>query len=99
MWLPSTSASVIITILWYLSFSGLKLFGSSSSSPNPQPRAVIIDCISLFAKSLSSLAFSELITLPLKGKMACVLLSLPCFAVPPAESPSTKITHTVKDLY
>ena len=39
---------------------------------------------------MSILAFSEFITLPLRGKIACVLLSLPCFAEPPAESPSTK---------
>ena len=90
MWLPSTSASVIITTLWYLSFSKLQLFGSSSESPKPAPIAVIMDCISLFDKSLSSLAFSELITFPLRGRIACILLSLPCFAVPPAESPSTR---------
>ena len=59
-----------------------------------------MDCISLFAKSLSSLAFSELITFPLRGKIACVLLSLPCFAVPPAESPSTrKSSHCKGSLF
>ena len=36
MWDPSTSASVIIIILWYLSFSI-----SKSSSPIPQPNALI----------------------------------------------------------
>ena len=39
---------------------------------------------------MSSLAFSELITFPRRGKIAWVLLSLPCLAVPPAESPSTR---------
>jgi hypothetical protein len=48
----------------------------------------------LLDKSLSILAFSEFITFPLSGKIAWVLLSLPCFAEPPAESPSTKnISH------
>ena len=35
------------------------------------------------------MAFSVFITLPLSGNIACVFLSLPCFAEPPAESPST----------
>src|SRR5204862_6958208 len=39
--------------------------------------------------TLSSLYFSELIGLPESGNTACVALSLPCFAEPPAESPST----------
>ena len=38
----------------------------------------------------SSLDFSALITLPRKGSIAWNFLSLPCFADPPAESPSTK---------
>ena len=63
---------------------------SSSPPPKPVPRAVIIDCISLFDNSLSILAFSELITFPRSGKIAWFFLSLPCFADPPAESPSTK---------
>ncbi len=37
-----------------------------------------------------SLAFSTLRILPLRGRMACLILSRPCFALPPAESPSTK---------
>ena len=39
---------------------------------------------------LSNLDFSTLSILPLSGNIACVYLSLPCFAEPPAESPSTK---------
>ena len=35
-------------------------------------------------------AFSVLITFPRKGKIAWNLRSRPCFAEPPAESPSTK---------
>ena len=50
-------------------------------------------CIKVFISSFlnisSILAFSVLITLPLKGSTACVFLSLPCLAEPPAESPST----------
>jgi len=38
----------------------------------------------------SSLVFSVLRTLPLNGSIAWYNLSLPCFADPPAESPSTK---------
>ena len=41
-------------------------------------------------KILSNLDFSTLSILPLSGNIACVYLSLPCFAEPPAESPSTK---------
>ena len=62
----------------------------SSSPPNPAPRAVIIVCISVFSRSLSILAFSALITFPLKGRIAWNLRSLPCLAEPPAESPSTR---------
>ena len=47
IWLPSTSASVIITILWYLSLFILKSPTNvssmlSQSPPNPVPKAVII---------------------------------------------------------
>ena len=45
--------------------------------------------ISSFSKIFTSLAFSTFRTFPLSGKIACVSLSLPCFAEPPAESPST----------
>ena len=39
---------------------------------------------------LSKRAFSTFNIFPFKGRIACVLRSLPCFADPPAESPSTK---------
>ena len=39
--------------------------------------------------TLSSLAFSTLSILPQRGRIAWYLLSLPSFAEPPAESPST----------
>ena len=45
--------------------------------------------ISSFLNKSSNLAFSVFKTLPLSGRIACVFLSLPCFAEPPAESPST----------
>ena len=101
MWLPSMSASVIIITLLYRNFrmSNSAPVGFSPSSispfpPKPVPSAVIIDWISLFDKSLSILAFSAFITLPLSGKIAWYRLSLPCLAEPPAESPSTRnISH------
>ena len=70
-------------ILWYLSFSWLK------SSPKPVPIAVIKATISSCSSIFSGLAFSTFRILPLKGKIAWKFLSLPCFAEPPAESPST----------
>ena len=67
----------------------------SKSAPIPQPNAVIIFLISSELKILSSLAFSTLRILPLSGRIACLFLSLPSFALPPAESPSTrKISET-----
>ena len=80
---PSTSASVIITILWYLSFE------RSISSPNPAPNAVIIALISAFSRALFIPDFSTFSIFPLRGSIAWNLLSLPCFAEPPAEFPST----------
>ena len=68
-------------ILWYLNFPAL------NSSPMLVPKAEIKVVISLFAKTLSSLAFSTFKILPFNGKMACVFLSLPDFELPPAESP------------
>ena len=50
----------------------------------------MIVLISSFLKISSSLAFSVFITLPLNGKIAWYFRSLPNFADPPAESPSTK---------
>ena len=81
---PSTSASVIMMILWYLSFS------RSRSSPNPVPKAVMMVRISWLDSILSSLAFSTLRILPRRGSIAWVRLSRPCLAEPPAESPSTR---------
>ena len=89
MWLPSTSASVMMMILWYLSFS------ASNSSPIPQPSAVIIFFISSDFKILSSLAFSTFRILPLSGNIAWKTLSRPCFAEPPAESPSTRYSSLI----
>ena len=84
MWAPSTSASVIIITLSYLNFS------ISRSSPTFIPKAVIIERISLFSNILCKRAFSTFKIFPLRGIIAWNLLSLPCLAEPPAESPSTK---------
>ena len=46
--------------------------------------------ISSFFNISSSLVFSVFNTLPRRGRMAWYNLSLPCLALPPAESPSTK---------
>ena len=76
----------------------LKLSSSSSLSfvefPIPPPKAVINVAISFDDKTFESLAFSQLIIFPFNGKIACVDLSRPCLADPPADSPSTiKISH------
>jgi len=93
MWLPSTSASHIITILWYLSLLKLSSRGSSSV-PIVTPSAVYILFISSFSKTLCCMAFSTFKIFPLNGRIAWKFLSRPCLAVPPAESPSTKkISH------
>ena len=64
------------------------------SLPIPAPNAVIKVPISTEDNTLDNLAFSQLIILPLNGNIACVDLSRPCFADPPAESPSTiNISH------
>ena len=45
-------------------------------------------------RTFDNLAFSQFIILPFRGRIACVDLSLPCFAEPPADSPSTiNISH------
>ena len=51
--------------------------------------AVIMVRISVLASTLSSRAFSTLMSLPRMGRIACVRRSRPCLALPPAESPST----------
>ena len=51
----------------------------------------INDCINLFIfKDISKLCFSVLITLPRNGNTVWKRRSRPCFAEPPAESPSTR---------
>ena len=56
----------------------------------PQPSAMISVPTSSDEIILSKRAFSTFKIFPLSGKIACVLRSRPCFAEPPAESPSTK---------
>ena len=85
MWLPSTSASHMMMSLWYRS-----LATSKSSLPMPVPSAVIMVLISSEESILSKRAFSTLRILPLRGKTAWNRRSRPCFAEPPAESPSTR---------
>ena len=62
----------------------------SKSLPTLQPKAVIMFLISSELRTLSSLAFSTFRILPLSGRTAWRFLSRPCFAEPPAESPSTR---------
>src|SRR5215216_2563799 len=62
---------------------------SKSSVPMPQPSAAIIVLISSLPSILSKRAFSTFRILPLSGRIAWVRRSRPCFADPPAESPST----------
>lgn len=83
-------------ILWYLNLDRSKpsssFFSSSSDfigNPIPVPIAFTIALISSFDRILSILAFSTFKILPFSGSIAWVLLSLPCFAEPPADSPST----------
>ena len=85
MWLPSTSASVMIIILWYRS-----LLRVNSSVPIPVPREEMRVPISLELRTRSNRARSVLIIFPRRGRMAWVRLSRPCFADPPADSPSTR---------
>ena len=53
------------------------------------PIAVISAWISLLERTLSIRLFSTLMILPRSGSTAWVFRSRPCFAEPPAESPST----------
>ena len=62
---------------------------SKSSPPMPQPSAVMIVWISSLPSILSKRAFSTFRILPLIGRIAWNRRSRPCFAEPPAESPST----------
>ena len=65
---PSTSASVMMMILWYLSFSMLKpqclAFADAGADARDQVR------ISWFCSTLSSRAFSTFRILPLIGRIA-----------------------------
>ena len=87
MWLPSTSASVMMMTLWY---RALPIW--NSSVPMPVPRAEMMVAISSWASILSIRAFSTFRILPRSGRIACVRRSRPCLALPPAESPSTRNT-------
>ncbi len=57
--------------------------------PSPQPSAMTRSDSSLFSSTFASDALSVLSTLPRSGRIACRIRSRPCFAEPPAESPST----------
>ena len=61
---PSTSASVMMTILWY------RTFAASKSVEMPAPSAVISVRISAEASILSSRAFSTFRILPRSGRIA-----------------------------
>src|SRR5216110_227711 len=56
----------------------------------PQPSAVMSVAISAEESSLSKRARSTFRILPFSGRIAWNLRSRPCFAEPPAESPSTR---------
>ena len=55
----------------------------------PQPSAVTRSDSSLFSSTFATDAPSVFSTLPRSGRIACRARSRPCFADPPAESPST----------
>ena len=57
--------------------------------PRPQPSAVTRSESSLFSSTFASDTPSVFSTLPRSGRIACRARSRPCFAEPPAESPST----------
>ena len=84
MWAPSTSASVMMMSLWY------RAFARSKSSSMPVPIAVIMAWISAFERTLSMRAFSTLMILPRRGRIAWKLDWRAMIAEPPAESPSTR---------
>ena len=64
----------------------------SKSLPIPAPTAKITGCNLSLLYILSALDFSTLSIFPQRGRIAWNFLSLPCFALPPAESPSTMYT-------
>ena len=55
----------------------------------PVPRAVMMERHSSFSSTCSMRLFSTFNGLPRSGSIAWNRLSRPCFALPPAESPST----------
>ena len=59
------------------------------SFPIPAPSAIITGDNFSLLYILSALAFSTFNIFPHRGNIAWNLLSLPCLALPPAESPST----------
>ncbi len=61
----------------------------NSSCPIPVPNAVISVPTSAEDSILSNRAFSTFNIFPFSGSIAWLFLSRPCFAEPPAESPST----------
>ncbi len=84
MWAPSTSASVMMMSLWY------RARVISKSSSMPVPIAVIMAWISVLESTLSMRAFSTLMILPRRGRIAWKLDWRAMIAEPPAESPSTR---------
>ena len=63
---------------------------SSGSSPKRTPIACMMLFTSSLSKALCHITFSTLRILPRSGRMAWNLFLRPCFAEPPAESPSTR---------
>ncbi len=53
------------------------------------PRRIVVSQSTLGSSTLASGRPSVFITLPRSGRMACLVRPRPCFAEPPAESPST----------
>ena len=81
--IPSWSASESMITFLYFDFS------TSKERLKPAPIAEISVFISSFCKACKAVFFCTFKGLPLKGKMDWNCLTLACFAVPPAESPST----------
>ena len=71
------------------------IFVISNSDPIPAPTANITGCNLSLLYILSALDFSTFNIFPHNGNIAWNFLSLPCLALPPAESPSTiYISHS-----
>src|SRR3972149_6239629 len=80
---PSTSASAMVTILWYRTFS------STNSGCTPAPIAVISARISSFFSIWSSRAFPPFRIFPFSGRIPWNSRFRPALALPPALGPST----------